>query len=89
MMTKRPPGSFGRALAAAEGHWTEEPDGFQLRVWDAPLKATPDRIEVALPRDATRKFRPRADERLVARIAGNRLVVEREKGSRPPRSSER
>lgn len=85
MMRRRAAGTFDRVLGATGSRWEEEPEGFQLRVWDPPIRASEGRLEVELSRQASRRFGAHPDEELVARISGDRLIVERAKGPRRSR----
>ncbi len=77
-MTRRPVHPFDDVLRATGSGWEELPHGFKLEILDETVQAEADRITVKLPPEALDSFKPRAGDRLQARVVRGKLLVERD-----------
>lgn len=88
-MKPRNPLTFDEMLKAPEGVWHELPGGFEVEEAFDFVEADTHRIVVSLPKRAIRAFRPKPRERLSARVAGGKLIIERPGAKRPKKHAKR
>jgi hypothetical protein len=88
-MKPRVPLTFEEMLKAPEGVWHKLPGGFEVEEAYDFVEADTQRIVVSLPKRAIRAFRPKPRERLSARVADGKLIIERAAAKRPKRQSKR
>ena len=76
-MTRRKVSTFKELWEQSGPQWNEMPEGLRLIVSEEPVHATRNRLEVRLTPAAAAAFHLRPREKLVARVAGGRLIIER------------